>query len=110
MTEIPQEVVLGPFRYRVSIGNDEDWQKVEQLEHRQYGYSDHMHGLILINRNTTKATRQTALMHEIMHAAVFASGSWEDEEHGEERWIQQVAPLLLDALQRSPGLVEYLAP
>lgn len=73
-----------------------------------YGYTDHKAGLILTYPETSEAMRRTVLLHELMHAAAFAAGQLDNRKRSEEDWVASVAPMLLDALQRSPELTAYL--
>lgn len=100
-------VNLGPFQYRAS------WSKKEWLRYCPdpdvlYGYTHHRRELILVQPDTSATMRKTVLLHEVMHAAAFTAGHIDSRKRSEEAWVVMVAPLLLDALRRSPDLTAYL--
>lgn len=106
--ELPEVVRCGPFDYLVT-DKPEDWEHYGPGgKHTMWGYTNNERGLILIHPNTTCAMRRAVLMHEMMHAALFASGHVYNKRRKEESWVLLVAPMLLDALQRSPGLARWL--
>lgn len=99
----PFEIHLGPFRYVITIDPGE-WEASGQDPADQYGYTDHERGAILIHPNVVDEMRRVVLIHELMHAAAFASGLIHNRKLREEEWVLSTAPLLLDALLRSPRL------
>jgi hypothetical protein len=103
-----RQVNVGPYTYAVT---DErlDWQAVEELRGpAAYGYTSHTQQRIYLQPALHPAMRRTVLLHEVLHAAAFASGLAFDGDHSEEEWVLRVTPLLLDALARSHGLAAYL--
>lgn len=104
---IPASAKLGPFEYRITIKR-KDWERHSPEPDALYGYTCHRRGLILICPDTSPTMRRTVLLHELMHAAAFASGAVDDRERKEEDWVLSVAPMLLDALRRSPDLTTFL--
>lgn len=104
---LPRSAVLGPFEYRITASRKE-WKKRSPEPNGLYGYTDHHLGLILIYPETAPAMRRTVLLHELMHAAAFAAGQLDSRKRNEEDWVAMVAPMLLDALRRSPELSAYL--
>lgn len=100
-------VTLGPFRYRVST-DPAEWDASKENPDGGYGHTDHRRGVILIHEDASDDMRRVVLLHELMHAAAFAAGQVDNRKRKEEDWVAMVAPMLLDALQRSPELVAYL--
>lgn len=107
MLALPPGASLGPFDYRIS-DDDTEWRDICPEPDVLYGYTDHRRGLILVCPYTSLAMRRTVLLHELMHAAAFAAGQLDNRERNEEDWVAMVAPMLLDALRRSPSLTRYL--
>ena len=52
---------------------------------------------------------RVTLLHELLHACAFASGVLDTRKRPEEAWVSMVAPMLLDSLARSDGLMEFLS-
>lgn len=100
-------VHLGPFQYRASWSK-KDWKQYCPEPNALFGYTHHRRGLILVQPDTSETMRRTVLLHELMHAAAFAAGHIDNRKRTEEAWVVMVAPLLLDALRRSPDLAAYL--
>lgn len=98
---------LGPFDYRITA-SEKKWRRHSPEPDVLYGYTDHRRGLILVCPETSEAMRRTVLLHELMHAATFAAGQLDNRKRSEEDWVAMVAPMLLDALRRSPELSAYL--
>lgn len=63
-----------------------------------------------IRLDETVAHRRTVLLHEVIHQVWASTGlpAIEAVEPHEEVIIRALSPLLLDTLQRNPGLVDYL--
>lgn len=104
---LPQQATLGPFLYRITLDPDE-WELSNPDPGANYGYTDHERGVIILHARTTDSMRRVVLLHELMHAAAFAAGQVDNRKRREEDWVVMVAPMLLDALRRSPELTAYL--
>lgn len=104
---IPTKAILGPFEYRIT-SKRKDWKRYSPEPDDLYGYCCHRRSLILICPDTSPTMRRTVLLHELMHAAAFAAGQVDDRKRREEDWVLMAAPMLLDALRRSPGLAAWL--
>lgn len=104
---LPPSACLGPFDYRLT-DDEQEWRDHCPEPDALYGYTDHRRGLILVCPDASLAMRRTVLLHELMHAAALAAGQLDDRKRCEEDWVAMVAPMLLDALRRSPALVRYL--
>lgn len=104
---LPTRAVLGPFVYRITTDPDE-WAASDKDPAQHYGYTDHERGVIIVHERTTDSMRRVVLLHELMHAAAFAGGQLDNSKRREEQWVVGVAPMLLDALRRSPELTAYL--
>lgn len=107
MSALPETATLGPFTYRITLDPDE-WEISNQNPGQNYGYTDHERGVIILHGRTTDSMRRVVLLHELMHAAAFAAGQVDNRKRREEDWVVMVAPMLLDALRRSPELTAYL--
>lgn len=108
MSAMPAVANLGPFTYRLTAKRKE-WERHCPDPDVLYGYTNHRLELILVCPETSPAMRRTVLLHELMHAAAFAAGQLDNRKRREEDWVAMVAPMLLDALRRSPALARYLA-
>lgn len=106
-SSMPSFATLGPFIYRVTTDADE-WTASDVDPGQNYGYTDHERGVIIVHERTTDSMRRVVLLHELLHAAAFAAGQVDQRKRREEDWVVMVAPMLLDALRRSPELTAYL--
>lgn len=114
---LPKEVRVGPFAFTVDwsvagwsealdatiAGTDHDAQNA-------YGMTDRRGCAIWINPHAAAGFQREALLHEVMHACQFTAGLPNMGPVTGEDFITRVSPLLLDALDRSPGLRAYLFP
>lgn len=107
MNALPELVRVGPYTYRVTTAKA-DWKKYGPKED-VWGYIDHEAGVILVGVFPNTSLTRSTLLHEVLHACAYATGQIGDELRNEEQWVSSTAPLLIDALRRSPGLVQYLA-
>jgi hypothetical protein len=107
VSNAPASACLGPFEYRITTSR-KDWGEHSPEPDVLYGYTSHRLGLILICPDSSPAMRRTILLHELMHAAAFAAGQLDNRKRREEDWVSMVAPMLLDALRRSPDLTGFL--
>ena len=101
-TALPKKVLVGPLVFDVAaVAGAKDW-----------GLTDLQAGTITLRAGMTPEMQRWILAHEVMHAALFASGVMDDANDltlTEEAWVARTSPLFADALQRSPGLAEFLA-
>lgn len=104
---LPSSARLGPFSYRIT-SKPKEWARSGVDPERHYGYTDHQRGVIIVHAAASPAMQRTVLLHELMHAAAFAGGQLDNRKRREEDWVAMVAPMLLDALQRSPELSNFL--
>ena len=107
MSTLPDGATMGPFEYRITDDQSE-WAASNIDPEKHYGYTDHQRGVIIVHESTTDSMRRVVVLHELMHAAAFAAGQVHNRKRREEDWVVMVAPMLLDALRRSPGLAAYL--
>ena len=108
-TSLPSHAVLGPLTYAIS-SKRRDWRNLAPGDiDGHWGMTVHAAGAILLNPDSNPDLLRVTLLHELLHAAAFAGGQLTDRKRTEEEWVALVAPQLLDALTRSPGLIEYLA-
>lgn len=104
---LPKVARIGPLRYRISTKASE-WVASEQNPEALYGYTDHERGTIVLHKHTAPAMRRVVLLHELLHATAFTAGQIHNKKRTEEEWVVMVAPMLLDALRRSPEVVAFL--
>lgn len=107
MSDLPTSALLGPFEYQITADLDE-WETSGADPGDLYGHCDHQRGVILVHPSTSEAMKRVVLLHELMHAAVFCAGQIDTRKRREEEWVVMTAPMLLDALRRSPKLAAYL--
>jgi hypothetical protein len=104
---MPTVVHLGPFTYRITE-DPADWASLETAERDEYGHTSHTAATIYVQPDVQPALKRVIVLHEILHAAAFAGGQLDDRKRDEETWVLMATAPLLDALVRSPGLVEWL--
>lgn len=98
---IPAEIQVGAIRYRI------------ELKKNLVNLGKHNAPKQLIRLRSTQGPDQLrdSLLHEVMHAALFNTNLIEMAGYGvdtEEAIVRAVTPILLDLLERNPGLVDYL--
>jgi hypothetical protein len=71
------------------------------------GYCDSNALQILIRQRLRKSKSQELLVHEILHAIILQSLTWE-KKHEDEDFILATAPHLLQVMQDNPELLAYL--
>jgi hypothetical protein len=93
---IPEEIIVGPYRYRVVI--EEEPFADESKESLIRGQVRHGDCVIRIMRQNPMVMWVT-LWHEVLHAidALIDGGMHEDD-------VERFAPALVAVLQRNPGL------
>jgi hypothetical protein len=112
----PTKVHVGPFTYVVKWSVS-DWADAldaassnhDQEVQRCLGLTDKRGCVIYINPLADPQYQKEALLHEIMHACQFTAGLPDEGMVKGHDFITRSAPMLLDALMRSPGLSEYLS-
>lgn len=105
---LPEVAHLGPFTYRIT-DSAEDWLALRADQgNGLWGYTDHEAGTITLQPDVNDSLKRVILLHELLHACAFAGGQLDQRKRKEEHWVVTTAPLLMDAMQRSPGLAKYL--
>ena len=92
----PDTIVVGPHSYALRfaplVADDEDL----------FGHADHRAATIVCRTNMSRSQQQDTVLHEVLHCALVQT------THDNEKLVWQLAPILLDTLQRNPQLVRYL--
>lgn len=100
---------MGPYTYRVT-SDPVEWAGLLQEEgHDLWGFTHNTRGIIYLQPDVNPSLERTTMLHELMHMAAFCGGTLHDGPREEEAWVLVAAPPLLDALRRTPGLLEWLA-
>lgn len=105
MSELPTQIAIGPFVYRVTDDRAAFAQLVVEDMHSTWGYIRYGEERIILNPNQSAGHMRLALLHECLH------GCWHltDREHDDdEKAVLTLAAALLDMLRRNPDLVAYL--
>ena len=114
----PTRIRVGPYVFTVEWSATA-WADAQQAAGspfdaemgRSYGYTDRYSSRIWINPHAVHEYQREALLHEVMHAcqavAVLPNGATATPVTGED-FITRISPILLDTLDRNPGLRAYL--
>lgn len=99
----PKAIQIGANRYEV--------RSQELHEPTMLGRLVEKNLEILLEPAQADGSRQDTVLHEVLHAIVFHTGTrngmgWDDTQ--EEAVVSAITPLLLDTLQRNPRLIAYL--
>lgn len=98
----PTRVEVGAFIFDVVIGEGHTNVSNDR------GTTDFHKLRITIDGDLNEQHQRKVLLHEVMHAAVFAARDNHSVKFTEEEWVGQSAPMLLLVLRRNPELVAYL--
>lgn len=100
-------VQVGPFRYRVVMGQAEiDRRSIEYGKHLA-AHSDHTKLEITVAPDMAYDKTAESLLHEVLHAINFVTDLCQGA-HEDETICERTGPILLDVLRRNPQLVAYL--
>lgn len=104
---MPKAIRVGATKHEIIVSE----KKADLIAHRsghQYvqGALDHWWGTIILHPLQSKDQMRQTLLHEVLHACF--RKVWTNEQEYEEDVVSFLAPILLDTLQRNPGLVNYL--
>lgn len=100
----PKVIFIGPHDYAVSMSK-------KKIDPNLFGETDNTNSEIHVHPNQSLQNKRDTLIHEILHAILFASGAkrvlgWSAER--EEKVIRLLSPWLLAVLQDNPDLIDYL--
>ena len=106
---IPRFIQVGARRYSIRCSQaDIDAESVEQGA-ELHGMTNTTAMRITLNPKNSPDRQRDTLMHESLHAILDLAGLNQDlGQEMEERVVNRLAPVLLDALRRNPRLVAYL--
>lgn len=116
MTQLPTEVIVGRFIYRVTQDADEWTERGttdRMVEATTYGATNHHKLLILINPAQLPRQKADTLLHEVLHC-VWAISSLPfvkelaDDVDYEEMTIGHVTPWLVLVFNENPDLYAYI--
>jgi hypothetical protein len=115
VAEIPAEIVVGPYRYRVVVDQAAIDRAGQEARATLLGQHNPREGAIYLAPDLPDDLEAETLVHELLHTvfdAVGVGGGDGDEtlldQTMEERLVRQCSPMLLDTLRRNPQLVAYL--
>jgi len=110
MARIPERLQVGPYRYSITVSTEAiDAEAVKAgagLPGTYAGRHLPTDGKVLLAETGSPDYAAETLLHEVLHALIFASGL--DLDDREEDTCSALAPLLLDTLRRQPDLLAYL--
>jgi hypothetical protein len=111
VARVPERLTVGPYRYAVEVSTDGiDAEAVASRAGVPGTYAGRhlpVAGRVLLADGMGADYAAETLLHEVLHACLFAVGDPLDDGQLEERLCSTLAPTLLAAL-RSPGLAEFL--
>lgn len=99
---VPSEIRVGPYTYEVKY----DTNMVDIAS--AIGFCGCDSGEILLDPGQSHSRMRTTVLHEAMHALWDLTCRGEVADKVEEKLIANLAPALLDLLQRNEDLVFYL--
>lgn len=96
MSSVPESVVVGPYTYKVGIGQT----------YSQWGMVNHTEQKVLVDEAVTVERQRVTLMHELLHCCTELMHI--TDESSEEATVSALAPALVQVLRENPDLVAYL--
>lgn len=105
MRNLPTEVVVGPYSYRVSCDETEHLEAQQAESAKLYGIINHSKLILILDPEQHPTRAQATMLHEVLHAVFRVGGN---EPSNEEEVIDMIASLLLHVLQQNPQLVAFL--
>ncbi len=98
---LPKVIYVGTADYEVKQKGQLDLLGETRSEHAE----------ILIRRKQAPSVKRETLMHELLHAIIYASGMvhhFKLDHDTEEELVSALSPWILQLLRDNPYLVEYL--
>lgn len=108
MTRFPDKLQVGPFTYRVIVDQAAIDAASRQRRQSLIGHCDPDALEIIIAPDLVPSVAADTLIHEVLHAACSLGVIFDDPEV-EDAAVSRLAPILLDIVQRNPGLIKALA-
>lgn len=113
MTGPPMAVQVGPVLWDVVLVPDSDLERFRATDENLLGLADPRTATISLASDAAPDVMRETLLHEILHAVYFGTGSPLHRAHrggaeAEEVAVSSLSPTLLDVLQRNPLVVHYL--
>ena len=114
-TPAPSHVRVGPYALEVAVGGPawdaqvEAHRSFHSPDDQLFGRCDFENLIIGVNGDVADDMIRETLLHEVLHACVFASGAdlGEGAEH-EEAFVAVMSPMLIEVLRNNPVLVDFL--
>lgn len=104
---MPARIQIGPFGFMVTTDAAALAEARRNGNDGRLGETDTLRLTMAIDDTLPGDQVRDTLLHETLHAMVYALGGWPKEVE-EERMVRSLATLLLDTLRRNPGLVAHL--
>ncbi len=102
---------IGPYTYSIRFRKEPGkalGKNKGGLPKDLYGLTINGEQLIYISNRHSKKVQQDTLVHELLHAAWFASGLGSLHHPSEEETVSILAPMVLQALQSNQELRDFL--
>lgn len=106
MSPLPNTLRIGPYTWTVKCSK-KAWAETKPKE-GEYGEADPHKYRITLKPKMSLQYERVVLMHEIMHAARFATEQDLDLNKAEESFIELTDGILVAVLQDNPDLLDYL--
>jgi hypothetical protein len=105
----PKRIKVGPVSYELSSSRAEINEASVSEKVSLIGYADHSLLKIILHPDMAAGRKREVLLHETLHCLTTLAGiNAELDEDDEEKFVNRLAPVLLDLLRRNPRLVGYL--
>jgi hypothetical protein len=108
VTNLPDHVIIGPYRYRVVLDQAVVDAASREASAHLCGSADHIGQTISLSPKLGPDARAEVLLHECIHA-IFEQASLERGIKGDvEHVVEVLGYQVLDLLRRNPDLVAYV--
>lgn len=105
----PTRIKVGPHTYRVTASQAALDAAVRKEQADLFGYTDFGRQTITIAPDITQPKQQEVLLHEALHCITDLVGiTAELGASDDEKYVNRIAPAILDMLRRNPAFVDYL--
>jgi hypothetical protein len=104
---MPAQVHIGPLSYDVKADTLSHLLAEHEAERRVYGTTNHKTMTIVVSPEVAPMQARSTLIHEAMHALIYAAG-FEITDDDEERLIRVLEVPLLAFIRENPDLIAWV--
>jgi hypothetical protein len=109
VTRLPDRIQIGPHDVAIVVERPTIDSLSVKDQMKLHGHYEPESNLIVLRPGMHRDYEAEVVVHEVLHALTALTGIISDlGEDQEEKFVERLAPVVLDTMRRNPDLLDYL--